>query len=159
MFFYTIYMTNGVTVQDGPVHRIKLFTDRQGWATENLHSILIGLGGPDSSSCVTEPELIQSRPSVLATASISAAVRGLNSPSAAFALSSVCALTRVDPAVAEHVVRRIECVVATEVASLQILPTANSKVTNSASSSSKLVSVADETGQPETPTDVQDVHF
>jgi hypothetical protein len=117
-------------------------------------------GGSDLSCvCVAEPELILSRPSVLATASISAAVRGLNSPSAVSALSSVCALTRVDPAVAEHVVRHIERVVASEVASLQILPTANSKVANSPATSSKLISVADETGQPETPTDVQDVHF
>jgi hypothetical protein len=109
--------------------------------------------------CVAEPELIQSRPSVLATASISAAVRGLNSPSAASALTAVCALTRVDPAAAEHVVRHIERVVASEVASLQILPTASNKVANPASASTKLMSVADETGQPETPTDVQDVHF
>jgi hypothetical protein len=112
-----------------------------------------------SCRCVLEPEFIQSRPSLLATASISAAVRGLNSPSAATALTSVCALTRVDPAAAEHVVHHIEHVVALETASLQPLPTATNKVSNSASSFGKLVSVADETGQPETPTDVQDVHF
>ncbi|XP_023709754.1 G1/S-specific cyclin-D2 [Cryptotermes secundus] len=115
--------------------------------------ILVGL-------CYTEPEFIQSRPSVLAAASIGAAVRGLNPPSAASALTSVCALTHVDPAAAEHVLCHIESVVASESASLQTLPTANNnKVTSSASCSSKLMCVADETGQPETPTDVQDVHF
>jgi hypothetical protein len=107
----------------------------------------------------TEPELIQSRPSLLATASISAAVRGLNSPSAATVLTSVCAMTRVDPAAAEHVVRHIERVVASETASLQPLPTTSNKVASSASSSAKVMSGAEETGQPETPTDVQDVHF
>lgn len=120
------------------------------------------IGGSDlSSECVPEPEFIQSRPSVLAAASIGAAVRGLNSPSAASALTSVCLLTHVDPAAAEHVLCHIERVVASETASLQVLPptTNNSKVANSASCSAKLMSVADETGQPETPTDVQDVHF
>jgi len=109
---------------------------------------------------LAEPELIQSRPSVLATASISAAVRGLNSPSAATALTSVCALTRVDPAAAEHVVRHIERVVASETASAQPLPSTSNKVTSSASSSTKLMTGVEETsGQPETPTDVQDIHF
>jgi Cyclin, C-terminal domain. len=109
---------------------------------------------------LAEPELIQTRPSLLATASISAAVRGLNSPSAATALTSVCALTRVDPAAAEHVVRHIERVVASETASVQPLPTTSNKVTSSASSSTKLMSGTEETsGQPETPTEVQDVHF
>jgi hypothetical protein len=74
-------------------------------------------------------------------------------------LTSICALTQVDPEAAEHVVHHIESVVASEAASLQTLPTTSNKVTTSASSSGKLVSVADETGQPETPTDVQDVHF
>jgi hypothetical protein len=109
--------------------------------------------------CISEPEFIQSRPSLLAAASIGAAVRGLNSPSAATALASVCALTRVDPASAERVVRHIESVVASETASLQPLPTAGNKVSSSSSSSGKLMSVADGSGQPETPTDVQDVHF
>lgn len=110
--------------------------------------------------CLAEPELILSRPSVLAAASISAAVRGLNSPSAATALTSVCALTRVDPAAAEHVVRHIERVVASETASVQPLPSTSSKVTSSASSSTKMMSGVEETGgQPETPTDVQDIHF
>ena len=119
------------------------------------------IGGSDLSyEFVPEPEFIQSRPSVLAAASIGAAVRGLNPPSAASALTSVCALTHVDPAAAEHVLCHIESVVASESASLQTLPTANNnKVTSSASCSSKLMCVADETGQPETPTDVQDVHF
>jgi hypothetical protein len=119
------------------------------------------IGGSDLSfECVPEPELIQSRPSVLAAASIGAAVRGLNSPSAASAFTSVCALTHVDPAAAEHVLRHIESVVASVSASLQILPTTNNnKVTSSASCAAKLMTVADETGQPETPTDVQDVHF
>ena len=109
---------------------------------------------------LAEPELIQSRPSVLATASISAAVRGLNSPSAATALTSVCALTRVDPAAAEHVVRHIERVVASETASVQPLPSTSNKVTSSASSSTKMMSGVEETGgQPETPTDIQDIHF
>jgi hypothetical protein len=119
------------------------------------------IGGSDlSCECVPEPELILIRPSVLATASIGAAVRGLNSPSASSALTSVCALTHVDPAAAEHILCHIESVVASETASLQILPTTNNnKVTTSASCPTKLMSVADETGQPETPTDVQDVHF
>jgi hypothetical protein len=113
-----------------------------------------------SSYCVSEPELIQSRPSLLATASICAAIRGLNSPSAATALTSVCALTRVDPAAAEHVVHHIERVVALETASVQAVPTAaTNKVSSSTASSGKLMSVADETSQPETPTDVHDVYF
>ncbi|KAJ9601043.1 hypothetical protein L9F63_000778, partial [Diploptera punctata] len=103
------------------------------------------------------PEFIQTPPSLIATASICAAVRGLNSPSASIVMSSVCALTRVDPAAAEAVVHHIERVVEST-ASLQSLPPSH-KITNTTTSSGKLVSVADETGQPETPTDIQDIHF
>ncbi|XP_034244982.1 G1/S-specific cyclin-D2-like [Thrips palmi] len=68
--------------------------------------------------CYTEPELIQTAPSLLATASICAAVRGLNLPWACTAVSRACQLTRVSASAAERVVLHIERLVASEAAAL-----------------------------------------
>ena len=68
------------------------------------------------SFAVAEPELIQTAPSLLATASICAAVRGLHLPWACSAVSRVCQLTRVCASAAERVVLHIENLVASEAA-------------------------------------------
>lgn len=68
--------------------------------------------------CYTEPELIQTAPSLMATASICAAVRGLNLPWACSAVAAACQLTRVTLAAAERVVLHIEELVANEAAAL-----------------------------------------
>lgn len=102
-------------------------------------------------------------PSLLASACICAAARGVNAPSAQFALRDVCRLTQVDPLEVEFTVRHIEAVVAKETAALQkqqsqalkqqAYPTMGMPSKNSDGMCDGLDS------QPETPTDVQDVSF
>lgn len=58
-------------------------------------------------------------PSVLASACICAATRGINSPSARRALGDVVRLTRVDPLEVELAVRHIEIIVAKQAAAMQ----------------------------------------
>ncbi|XP_026475933.1 G1/S-specific cyclin-D1-like [Ctenocephalides felis] len=71
------------------------------------------------SVCCTEPEFMQTAPSLLATACVCAAVRGLNLPSSQCALADLCAVSRADITLAELMVCHIERVIANETASLQ----------------------------------------
>ncbi|GLH14093.1 G1/S-specific cyclin-E [Gryllus bimaculatus] len=129
--------------------------------------------------CYVEPEFIQSPPSLLAAASICAAVRGLHPGASTHVLSSmartVCAITRADPQATEAVIRHIERALAAEVANQQqqlppqaaplpgytpapgaaLQPTASAKMAGVVPEESEV----EEDRQPETPIDVQDVHF
>lgn len=58
-------------------------------------------------------------PSLLASACVCAATRGVNAPSARYALRDVCLLTQCDPIEVEYTVHHIEKVVAAETAALQ----------------------------------------
>lgn len=62
---------------------------------------------------------MQSLPSVLASACVCAATRGINSPSARRALGDVVRLTRADPLEVEFAVRHIEIIVAKQAAAMQ----------------------------------------
>lgn len=123
----------------------------------------------------TETMFMQTIPSVLASACICAATRGINAPSAKFALRDVCRLTQADPLEVEFTVRHIENVVAKETAALQMQQQQAIKQQQySSCGSSAMLMVPTllppsgkltsgdggcEMGQPETPTDVQDVYF
>lgn len=105
---------------------------------------------------IAETTFIQIPPSLLATACICAATRGINSPSARFALADLCRLVQTDPFDVEFTVRHIEQVVAKETAALQkqvykqhYVPASQSKVPSTCAAD-----VA-----PDTPTDIQDVYF
>lgn len=97
----------------------------------------------------TEPEFIQTPPSLIASACICAAIRGLKSPSAHMAPRDICQLTYCDPISLELVARHIEQIVDKETAAMQT-PT---KTPMHHSGNDILDS------QPETPTDVQDIDF
>lgn len=103
---------------------------------------------------------MQSSPSVLACSCICAAVRGINAPSAKFALHDTCRLTQCDPLEVELTVRHIENVVAKETAALQ-KQYGPVKVQQYPMIPGKMATGMDcgELGQPETPTDVQDVYL
>ncbi|XP_046394045.1 G1/S-specific cyclin-D2-like [Ischnura elegans] len=133
------------------------------------------------SLCYTDPDFIRVYPSVVATACIGAAVRGLKrhqpAPREDEALRSVCALTRVPIEQAEALILRVEALVLKETAVLlqhqaqTAAPSAAGKDAAAAPANQKAPSsppspsgssVADPLeglAQPETPTDVQDVHF
>lgn len=66
-----------------------------------------------------EYAFMQSLPSVLASACVCAATRGINSPSARRALGDVVRLTRADPLEVEFAVRHIEIIVAKQAAAMQ----------------------------------------
>lgn len=119
---------------------------------------------------------MQIAPSLLASACICAATRGVNAPSAPFALRDVCRLTQVDPLDVEFTVRHIEAVVAKETAAIQKQQQQQQQLqlqqqqcqkqymmADSVLMSGKEMSVDDDLicdlTQPETPTDVQDVEF
>lgn len=117
-------------------------------------------------------------PSLLAAACICAATQGIRAPSAAFALRDICRLTTSDPLDVELTVRHIEHVVAKETATLQqqqqqqalqqqqqqqqqeqAKPSQKPSYNDTAATpTGKLqIGIVCDAGQPETPTDVQDV--
>lgn len=109
-------------------------------------------------SIIIETTFIQITPSLLASACICAATRGINSPSAPFALGDVCRLVQIDPFEVEFTVRHIEQVVAKETAALQRQIYKGQAFTSS-NINKMPSSCAADVGQPETPTDIQDVYF
>lgn len=107
-----------------------------------------------------ETMFMQSSPSVLACSCICAATRGIKAPSAKFSLHDVCRLTQCDPLEVELTVRHIEKVVAEETAAMQ-KQYGLVKVQQYPMIPGKMATGMDcgELGQPETPTDVQDVYL
>lgn len=108
---------------------------------------------------ILETTFIQISPSLLACACICAATRGINSPSAPFALGDICRLIQIDPFDVEFTVRHIEQVVAKETAALQKQIYKTHSYASGTSTGKMPSSCAADVGQPETPTDIQDVYF
>lgn len=122
---------------------------------------------------VTEPDFVLCRPSLIASACICAAARGLNIPSSDRAMEDICKMTGADLITAECIVNHIERVVAKETESTHN----NSVSTHGQQQQTRTQQVTstpvgklpqtpdnsfiedDDLRQPETPTDVQDIHF
>lgn len=102
----------------------------------------------------TEPTLIQTAPSLIASACICSAVRGLKLPFSNAATRDVCHLTHVDPINLELLVRFIDQQVE------KVVPQVSERA---ASPSNKLTTNNDfespTYGQPETPTEVESIYF
>lgn len=95
----------------------------------------------------TETEFLLVPPSLVAAACITAAARGLR---VRMSVNDLCALTRTPAAAAELVARHVERVLARETQPLE---------PRSRHPCSAKQTTADQTHLPNTPTDVQDVHF
>lgn len=108
----------------------------------------------------SDPDLIQVPPSVIATACLCSAVRGLRIASSSVALKTVCQLLNLEnPESVEMVIKRIEAVFQEEAAAFQqsSVSSKGSGVQNMSTNSTKEEDTVN--GHPETPTDIQDVHF
>lgn len=95
----------------------------------------------------TETEFLLVPPSLIAVACITAAARGLR---VRMSVSDLCALTRTPSAAAELVARHVERVLARET---------QPQEPRSRPSQPCKISSPEQTQLPDTPTDVQDVHF
>ena len=95
----------------------------------------------------TETEFLLVPPSLIAAACITAAARGLR---VRMSVSDICALTRTPSAAAELVARHVERVLARETQPQEPRPRHTLPYKQNA---------PDQTQLPDTPTDVQDVHF
>ncbi|KAF4523124.1 hypothetical protein B566_EDAN003139 [Ephemera danica] len=127
--------------------------------------------------CCADHEIIQVRPSAVASGCIIAAARGLRIPSFSKVAQHVCALTRVDEADANAVEERVEALVREEEARHVAVQPRTSAPSVSSSQPLKPNSTGmpgngsipldifiddeamDQSSQPETPTDIQDIHF
>ncbi|XP_066146356.1 G1/S-specific cyclin-D2 [Euwallacea fornicatus] len=105
------------------------------------------------SICSTEPSLIQTRPSVIAAACLSSAMRGLKLPCQRAAMSEICTLLTVTVEEIEPLINVVDNVV--------------EKVANPEGSDQKSKEASKKPtgyespgyGQPETPTEVENVYF
>lgn len=118
---------------------------------------------------------MQTLPSVLASACICSAVRGLKLPSSDFVIHDICNLTQIESTIIEFTVINIENFIAKENEALikqqqqqqlqqqlQQLPQTCVKAAQTYIQSNGKYSPNDDgydSGQPETPTDIQDVYF
>ncbi|CAG9791990.1 unnamed protein product [Diatraea saccharalis] len=100
-----------------------------------------------TSICYTETEFLLVPPSLVAVACLSAAARGLR---VRMSINDLCALTSTPPAAAELVARHVERVLARETQPQE--PRTRHVQPHKPTTS-------DQTQLPDTPTDVQDVHF
>ncbi|XP_028163110.1 G1/S-specific cyclin-D2-like [Ostrinia nubilalis] len=100
-----------------------------------------------TSICYTETEFLLVPPSLVAVACISAAARGLR---VRMSINDLCALTRTPAAAAELVARHVERVLARETQPQE--PRARHVQPHKQST-------PEHTQLPDTPTDVQDIHF
>lgn len=104
-------------------------------------------------------------PSLLATASICAAVRGLRPSWGGVAVADVCSLVGTLADDVERVVRHVEVTLAAEAATAPApapgkTPSAAATTASAVpSAGAKYLEAPDDCRQPETPTDVTDVHF
>ncbi|XP_056642350.1 G1/S-specific cyclin-D2-like [Diorhabda sublineata] len=103
------------------------------------------------SMCYTEPSLIQTPPSVIAAACISSAIRGLKLSSSEVALRDTCNMLNVNPRTVEFLVGVIDNAVS-KVAPSLTPTTPESKTTVQGYESPHY-------GQPETPTEVENIYF
>lgn len=103
---------------------------------------------------VSEPALIQTRPSLIASACICAAMRGLRMPSTNTAINDISNLLHINPETLEDLRRFVDQTVEKGIPK----PTEKSTTPNSnACTDSGFESP--KYGQPETPTEVEDVYF
>lgn len=104
---------------------------------------------------VSESDFVRISPALLASSSILAAARGLKVLSGT--VDSVLKLTRCETETVEQIISVIESLVSNETSTLPVgkPPTIASSVTPPAKHSSS----QEDARQPETPTDVQEVHF
>lgn len=123
-----------------------------------LHTqlLFIFISNQRFSLFVSESALINTLPSSIAAACICSAVRGLKLASASQATRDICNLTRVDPINLELLIRfvdeQVEKVVKQANQTKQSTETTNKHSTNNAYESPTY-------GQPETPTEVENVYF
>ena len=111
------------------------------------------------SAAVTEVEFLETPPSLVAGASVCAAVAGMKLASAEQTVPQVAACLRLQPDQLRRLMGRIEEMVQSEMASAQVnAVTAGAKHAVSAASKQQPAPSA-QCYQPETPTDVQDVLF
>ena len=112
------------------------------------------------SPCVAEVEFLETRPSLVAGASVCAAVAGMKLASADESVPQVAACLRLDPAELRRLMARIEEMVQSEMASAQV-NAVNSGAKHTVTAASKQQPSPSEPAccQPETPTHVQDVLF
>ncbi|XP_037087224.1 G1/S-specific cyclin-D2-like [Pollicipes pollicipes] len=109
--------------------------------------------------CTTEVEFLEARPSLVAGASVCAAVAGMKLAGAEESVRQVAACLRLDLAQLRHVMRRIEEMVQSEMANAQV-NAVNASAKHAVTAASKQQPApADACCQPETPTDIQDVLF
>lgn len=99
----------------------------------------------------SEPSLIRTRPSVIAAACISSAVKGLKLSSTKEAINDICNMLNVDLPTIEYLVAVIDNAVA-QVVAPSISPIPPAKTVNQGYESPKY-------GQPETPTEVENIYF
>ncbi|KAK5643839.1 hypothetical protein RI129_007684 [Pyrocoelia pectoralis] len=128
-------------------------TDRFTWGGESTylrrhaHTLV--------SICYTEPALIQVAPSLIASACICAAMRGLRMSSTTAATNDICSLLNVDPESLENlrifIDQAVEKGMPTSPQKVNVYPNSNS-CSNAAFESPKY-------GQPETPPDVENIYF
>lgn len=103
---------------------------------------------------VSEPSLIQTTPSLIAAACICSAVRGLKLPCTSGATRDICHLTQVDPINLELLVRFVDQQIESVVPQTPTKPpTSTSKLTTNDEFESPTY------GQPETPTEVENIYF
>ncbi|XP_060531146.1 G1/S-specific cyclin-D2-like [Cylas formicarius] len=102
------------------------------------------------SICYTEPSLIQTPPSVIAAACINSAVRGLKLSCQSDAVQDVCRMLNVNVETLEYLVSVVDRLVE------KVVPPAPTK-----GEPSKTVSgyESPKYGQPETPTEVENIYF
>ncbi|CAH1159615.1 unnamed protein product [Phaedon cochleariae] len=121
--------------------------ERCSWSNES--SLLRRHAHTLVSICYTEPSLIQTPPSVIAAACISSAVRGLKLSSTEVALHDICRALNVSPRTVEFLVGLIDKAV-----SKVAPPTPERTETNAVRGYE-----SPRYGQPETPTEVENVYF
>nr|XP_018903554.1 PREDICTED: G1/S-specific cyclin-D3-like [Bemisia tabaci] len=108
--------------------------------------------------CCTEPDLMRVRPSQVAAASLVAAVRGLHLSTGEELAWQVGAAVGADRPSLERMVAFVESLLSSEMSSLQHRGPALASKPPPAPSGGKLMA-AESDHKPETPTDVQDIHF
>ncbi|KPJ01977.1 PREDICTED: G1/S-specific cyclin-D2-like [Papilio xuthus] len=121
------------------------FLARLSWGRDNAlvrtHALTL------TSVCYTETEFLLVPPSLIAAACITAAARGLR---VRMSVNELCAMTRAPAAAAELVARHVERVLARETQPQEPRTRHLQPIK---------VTTPEQTQLPDTPTDVQDVHF
>lgn len=114
------------------------------------------------SICYTEPSLVQTAPSLIASACVCSAIRGLKMPAAAIATRDICVTTRIlDPIALELLIRFIDQVVEKVIPSSGTVSAGQNcdKSGTGAGQKRKEEEEDCEYPQPVTPKDVEEIYF